>query len=402
MVMMTEEALAEALDAMRPHLNERQRRVVWGALAVAIGPGGIGVVAAAAGAARSTVSIGARQVRERSVPADGRARVKGGGRKPVERTQPGVDDMVDELVDPSTRGDPTSSTRWTTKSARWVAKGLARSGFEVAVSTARKLVRKAGYRLMKLFKTKEAASHPDRDAQFDHINATVAQCLADGEPIISADTKKRELVGEYANNGREWQPTAVPEQVNGHDFPTGVPRAIPYGVYDIGSNEGFVSVGVDHDTAAFAVSSIRQWWYHLGRDRYPTCTTLTVTVDAGGSNGYRPRAWKIELARLAAEIGRDIRVCHYSPGTSKWNKVEHRLFSFISINWRGRPLRDYETVLETIAHTTTDTGLTVTSYLDTNTYPTGVKVSKAEMAAVPIARQPFHGEWNYTILCGRN
>ena len=402
-MMITFAMLATALAEVRSYLDERQRRLLWGAFAAVLGRGGVTLVAAAAGVARSTVSIGAQQVRAGSVPADGRIRAPGAGRPRVEETQPGVDHAVKELVDPTSRGDPTCPTRWTSKSMRWVVKGLVGKGFTVARSTARRLVRGAGYRLMKLFKTKEGASHPDRNAQFEHIAATVADSLAAGEPTISTDTKQRELVGEYVNNGREWQPAKVPEKVNGHDFPhPEVPRAIPYGVYVIGTNEGFVSVGVDHDTSTFAVASIRQWWYQQGRHRYPTAKTLTITVDAGGSNGYRRWGWKTELAKLAAETALNIRVCHYSPGTSKWNKIEHRLFSFISINWRGRPLRDYETILETIAHTTTDTGLSVASHWDTNLYPTGVKVSKAERKAVPLVPHQFHGEWNYTILSGPN
>jgi hypothetical protein len=248
--------------------------------------------------------------------------------------------------------------------------------------------------------TKEGAQHPDRDAQFGHINATVRGFLDAGDPVISVDCKKKELVGEYANKGREWQRSGEPVAVNGHDFPSGVPKAIPYGVYDVGADDGFVAVGVDHDTAPFAVNAIRTWWHTVGKTRYPRAGRLLVTADGGGSNGYRLRAWKVELARLAAETGLEITVCHFPPGTSKWNRVEHRLFSFISINWRGRPLTDYQVIVETIAATCTRTGLTVEAVLDPNEYPTGVKISDAEMKTVPISRHDFHGEWNYVIHSG--
>jgi Rhodopirellula transposase DDE domain len=397
--MVDELVLAKKLEALRPHLNERQWRLLLGAEAEAIGRGGIAVVARASGAARSTVSIGAGQIRS-GMPADGRVRGVGAGRPSSEEAQPGVGEALEGLVGPESRGDPMSLLRWTTKSLRWLVRGLEGLGFVVSEPTVALLLRKAGYRLQAVFKTKEGADHPDRDAQFRFINATAVSFLEDGEPVISVDCKKKELVGEYAQRGREWQPAGRPVEVNGHDFPGGVPKAIPYGVYDVGANEGFVSVGVDHDTAPFAVNAIRTWWETVGRVRYPHATKLMVTADGGGSNGYRLRLWKLELARLANECGLDITVCHFPPGTSKWNKVEHRLFSFISINWRGRPLTDYEVVVETIAHTRTDTGLTVSAALDTNSYPTGIKVSKAAHAAIPLTRQEFHGEWNYTVHPG--
>jgi hypothetical protein len=304
---------------------------------------------------------------------------------------------LEGLVAPDVRGDPMSPLRWTTKSLAKLSKGLALQGFKASTRTVSRLLVKAGYRLQAVFKTKEGNQHPDRDAQFGHINTTAGQFLAAGDPVISIDTKKKELVGEYANKGREWQPSGQPVQVNGHDFPAGVPKAIPYGVYDVGADDGFVTVGVDHDTAQFAVNAIGTWWDTVGRGRYPQARRLLVTADCGGSNGYRLRAWKVALAELAADTGLTITVCHYPPGTSKWNKVEHRLFSFISVNWRGRPLTEYEVIIETIAATTTDTGLTVQAVLDPHEYPTGVKISKAEFDAVPITRHPFHGEWNYTI-----
>jgi hypothetical protein len=391
-----EKALADKLARMRPLLNERQWRHLLGAEAEAIGWGGIRLVARVAGASVNTVSKGAREVRD-GVVDDGRVRAPGAGRPSVPRSQPGVLEALDSLIAPQTRGDPMSLLRWTTKSAVNLAKGLARLGFTASATATAGLVRQLGYRQQATFKTKEGNQHPDRDAQFTYINDLAVAFCATGDPVISVDTKKKELVGEYAQGGREWQPTGQPVEVNGHDFPTGVPKAIPYGVYDLAAGDGFVSVGVDHDTAAFAVNAIRAWWYHVGAQRYPDSTRLLVTADAGGSNGYRLRTWKLQLARLAAEIGRDISVVHYPSGASKWNKIEHRLFSFISINWRGRPLTDYRVIIETIAATTTEAGLTVQAVLDEGTYPTGVKVTNAQMKAVPLTPHQFHGEWNYTI-----
>jgi hypothetical protein len=387
------------LASLRPHLNEKQWRLLLGAGAEAVGWGGIGLVARLSGASRTTVQSGVAQIRS-GVEPDGRVRAPGAGRPPVEAVQPGVEEALEELVGPVSRGDPTSPLRWTTKSVPNLAKGLCAKGFTVGRTTVARLLKQADYRLQRTFKTKEGAQHPDRDAQFGHINATAAQFLVDGDPVVSVDAKKKELVGEYANGGREWQPKGQPVKVNGHDFPAGVPKAIPYGVYDIGADTGFVSVGVDHDTAPFAVNAIRTWWQRVGCTRYRTARRLLVTADGGGSNGYRLRAWKVELARLAAEIGLDITVCHFPPGTSKWNRVEHRLFSFISINWRGRPLTDYQVIVETIAATSTKTGLTVEAVLDPGVYPTGVKISNAQIAAVPLTRHQFHGEWNYTIHSG--
>lgn len=389
-------ALEAKLATMRPVLDERQWRLLLGAEANAIGWGGVALVARVAGVSVNTVSKGARQVRE-GVEVDGRVRAPGAGRPRVEQAQPGIVEVLEALVAPDSRGDPMSPLRWTNKSLSKLVKGLAGHGYVVSDTTVLRMLEVLGYRLMKTFKTKEGAQHPDRDAQFRHINDTAAAFLAAGEPVISVDTKKKELVGEYAQGGREWRPEGQPVEVNGHDFPTGVPKAIPYGVLDLAANEGFVSVGVDHDTAAFAVNAIRTWWQRVGVVRYPTSTRLLVTADAGGSNGYRLRAWKVELARLAAEIGRDITVAHYPSGASKWNKIEHRLFSFISMNWRGRPLSDYQVVVETIAATTTEAGLRVEAVLDEGSYPTGVKVTKAQMKAVPLTPHEFHGEWNYTI-----
>ena len=399
MVSETEEAFVAKLAVVRPFLDERQWRLLLGAEAEAIGWGGIALVARLSGASRTTVQAGVNEIRS-GVEPDGRVRAPGAGRPAVEEAQPGIEDALEELVGPETRGDPESPLKWTTKSLGNLVKGLYAKGLVASKKTVARLLKQGGYRLQRTFKTKEGASHPDRDAQFGHINATAQAFLAAGEPVISVDAKKKELVGEYANGGREWQPTGQPVAVNGHDFPGGVPKAIPYGVYDIGADKGFVSVGIDHETAPFAVNAIRTWWQQVGRVRYPNANRLLVTADAGGSNGYRLRAWKVELATLAAETGLDITVCHFPPGTSKWNKVEHRLFSFISINWRGRPLTDYQVIIETIAATTTKMGLTVEAVLDEGTYPTKLKVSNAQMKAVPITRQAFHGEWNYCVHSG--
>ncbi len=391
--------MAEKLAVLKPHLNERQWRLLLGAEAEAIGRGGIALVARVSGASRTTVQAGVNEIRAGAV-ADGRVRAPGAGRPAVEQVQPGVEAALEALVSPQTRGDPQSPLRWTTKSLSQLVKGLYAAGFVVGKTTVARLLKQAGYRLQAVFKTKEGAQHPDRDAQFRHINTLAGMFLAAGDPVISVDTKKKELIGQYANAGREWQPTGQPVQVNGHDFPTGVPKAIPYGVYDVGADDGFVAVGGDHDTAAFAVNAIRAWWYNVGRDRYSRAGRLLITADCGGSNGNRLWAWKAQLAALAAETGLEITVCHFPPGTSKWNKVEHRLFSFISINWRGRPLTDYQVIVQTIAATTTRSGLTVEAVLDTNTYPTGVKVSAAQRKAIPLQKYAFHGEWNYTIHSG--
>jgi Rhodopirellula transposase DDE domain len=398
--MTTESFLAEKLAVLRPVLDERQWRLLLGAEAQSLGHGGIAVVARASGAARSTVSIGLRQVRA-GVVADGRVRAPGAGRPRVSEVQPGVDQALEDVVAPATRGDPMSLLRWTSKSLRSLVGALRAAGFVVSTRTVARMLRRAGYRLHAVFKTKEGAQHPDRDAQFCYIDALARVFVDGGDPVVSLDCKKKELVGEYANKGREYQPQGSPVKVNGHDFPAGVPKAIPYGVYDIGADEGWVSVGIDHETSAFAVNTLRLWWNNMGKVRYPKAKRLMLTADGGGSNGYRRRAFKVELAAFAAETGLDVTVCHFPPGTSKWNKIEHKMFSFISINWRGRPLTDYQTILELIGHTTTETGLTVSACLDDGVYPTGGKVTDEELAAVPLIPQDFHGEWNYSIGCGR-
>lgn len=394
--MVTETDLRAKLAVLRPHLDERQWRLLLGVEAEAIGRGGISLVARAGGVSRTTVQKAVSEVRAGVVPT-GRVRAPGGGRPAVEASQPGIAQALEDLVAPETRGDPMSPLRWTTKSLAQLSRGLSARGFQAGRTTVSRLLHQAGYRLQAVFKTREGRQHPDRDAQFGYINTLAAEFLASGDPVISVDTKKKELVGRYANKGREWQPSGRPVEVNGHDFPGGVPKAIPYGIYDVGADDGFVTVGVDHDTAIFATNAIGTWWDLVGRPRYPAARRLLVTADCGGSNGYRLRAWKVALAALAEETGLEITVCHYPPGTSKWNKVEHRLFSFISINWRGRPLTDYQVVIETIAATSTETSLSVQAVLDPHPYPTGVKISKAEAEAVPLTRHDFHGEWNYTI-----
>jgi Rhodopirellula transposase DDE domain len=390
--------LAGLYELVAAHLTEKQRRLLAGAGAKALGRGGGARMARLTGLSRPTVYAG---VRELDDPPDPRGRIRrpGGGPKRLAERQPGLLAALDELVDPSTRGDPESPLRWTCKSTRQLADALGTQGFQVSDDTVGRLLKQQGYTLQRTLKTEEGAQDPDRDAQFRYVNEQAREHLAAGQPVVSVDTKKKELVGQYANGGREWQLTGEPERVLVHDFPDAkLGKAIPYGIYDLGANAGWVSVGTDHDTAAFAVATIRRWWEQAGRVAYPQATRLLVTADAGGSNGYRVRAWKTELARLAAETGLAITVCHFPPGTSKWNRIEHRLFSHISMNWRGRPLVSHEVILELIAATRTRSGLRVQAELDQGSYPLGVKVSDRELAAVPLRRHHWHGEWNYTVL----
>jgi hypothetical protein len=327
-----------------------------------------------------------------------RVRAPGGGRKKAEVADPELLDRLDSLIEPGTRGDPESPLRWTTKSTRNLARELTAMGHDISHSVVAKILRSAGFSLQGTRKTLEGAQHPDRDAQFRYINSTAARFLAAGEPVISIDTKKKELVGRFAQAGREWQPSGAPEEVSTYDFPSlAEGKAIPYGVYDIADDSAWVSVGVDHDTSVFAVATIGQWWEQMGKIKYPNATRLFITADGGGSNGHRPWLWKLEIARLAAATGLDITICHYPPGTSKWNKIEHRLFSRITGNWRGRPLETYQTVVSLIANTTTVTGLTVRADLDLNLYPTGIKPTAQQRESIPITRHEFHGDWNYTI-----
>jgi hypothetical protein len=381
-------------------LDERQRRLVLGAAARQIGRGGIKRVAAAVAVSPDTVGRGVSEL-ESGVADEGRVRAKGAGRKPVTEAVPGVVEALEGLVAPLTRGDPESPLRWTSKSTVKLAEELTAGGYAVKARTVAKLLKQRGYRLQANTKVVEGRQHPDRDAQFEYINDAAVAFLAAGDPVISIDTKKRELVGAFKNGGREWAPIGEPDEVNTHDFPgDAVGVAIPYGIYDLAANTGWVNVGTDHDTASFAVESIRRWWRHVGADAYPLVERLLVTADGGGSNGARLRLWKTELAAFAEETGLQITVTHLPPGTSKWNKVEHRLFSQITMNWRGRPLTSHEVVVETIAATTTTTGLQVKAVLDENSYPTGIRISDRDMRAFEtrhVTRHTFHGNWNYDI-----
>ncbi|HEX3981950.1 MAG TPA: ISAzo13 family transposase [Acidimicrobiales bacterium] len=384
---------------MAPHLDEKQRRLLAGSLAEALGRGGSAFMTRASGMSRNTVMAGQRAVAAKVEPTE-RVRAEGGGRPRLIDVDPDVLTNLDDLVEPDARGDPMSSLRWTLKSTRQLATALKEMGHQISSWTVGQLLHQMGYSLQATAKTVEGARHPDRDAQFRHINDAATARLAAGEPVISCDTKKKELVvGKKANGGREWQPKGRPEKVDVHDFPDDeVPKAVPYGVYDIGADEGWMQVGSDHDTAEFAVNAIRRWWSTMGKERYPKATRLMVTADAGGSNGYRNKLWKVELTRLAQETGLEITVCHYPPGTSKWNKVEHRMFSFVTVNWRGRPLTSYRTIVELAAATTTRTGLRIRAEWDDAVYQTGTKVSDNTLKALPIQPDTWHGEWNYTVM----
>src|SRR5947208_5304743 len=389
--------LAAKFAAIFPHLDERQRRLLMGAEARALGRGGIRLVARAAGVREATVSLGVDELDSGAEPL-GRARRPGGGRKRVADLDPGLCPALLALVEPEERGDPMSPLRWTTKSTRKLAAELTAQGHKVGADTVGDLLRHEGFSLQGNAKTVEGKQHPDRDAQSRYINDQVKAHQATADPVISVDTKKKELAGQFANAGREWRPGGEPAATRTHDFPgDSVGKAVPYGVYDITGNAGWVNVGTDHDTAAFAVESIRRWWTAAGRSEYPQARRLLITADAGGSNGYRTRAWKAELAALAVETGLEITCSHFPPGTSKWNKVEHRLFSHITMNWRGRPLTSHEVIVQTIAATTTRTGLRVRAELDTSAYDTGVKVSGRQMDALPLTRHDWHGDWNYTL-----
>ena len=393
----TRQILAAKFQAIFPHLDERQRRLLMGAEARSLGHGGIRLVARAAGVREATVSLGAAELDSGAEPL-GRVRRPGGGRKRAADLDSGLLPALLALVEPDARGDPMSPLRWTTKFTRNLADELTRQGHRVGADTVGDLLRAEGFSLQGNAKTLEGQRHPDRDAQFRYISEQVKAHQETADPVISVDTKKKELVGQFANAGREWRPGGRPVLVNSHDFPQdSAGRAVPYGVYDVTGDTGWVSVGTDHDTAAFAVESVRRWWKAAGRDEYPAARRLLVTADAGGSNGYRTRAWKAELAALAVETGLEITVCHFPPGTSKWNKVEHRLFSHITMNWRGRPLTSHEVIVQTIAATTTRTGLRVRAELDTSTYDTGVKISDRQMDALPLTRHDWHGDWNYTL-----
>ena len=392
------ESLARRYDAVRPHLTERQRRVWLGAEARELGRGGVRIVAAAVLVSPDTVRRGRDELDDPQPLEMGRSRAPGGGRKRAEELDPGLVEALDALVEPESRGDPMTPLRWTCKSLRTLADELGGQGHRASPTLVQRLLHESGYSLQANAKTLEGNQHPDRDAQFRHIHDTAAAFLAAGDPVISIDCKKKELVGQFKNGGREWRPKGDPEQVKVHDFmDKQLGKAIPYGVYDLGANTGWVSVGVDHETSPFAVNTLRSWWAGVGKDVYPGAARLLITADSGGANGSRRRAWKTELAALAAETGLEISVCHLPPGTSKWNKIEHRLFSQITRNWRGKPLNSLVTIINLIGSTTTSTGLTVTAHLDTADYPTGIKISDEDMKNLPITRDAWHGDWNYCV-----
>jgi transposase len=392
-----EDAIRTRYTAVAALLDERARRAVLGAEALAAGRGGQAAVARATSSSPATVRRGLAELGETDL-GKGRVRRAGGGRKRSVDLDPTLRADLEALIEPGSRGDPESPLRWTTKSVRNLAAELGRTGHRVSHQTVAELLHALGYSLQANRKTLEGTEHPDRNAQFEHLNGAVQLALSLGEPVISVDTKKKELVGPFANKGRELRPVGDPTEVLMHDFVIeGLGRAAPYGVYDLAENAGWVSVGTDHDTAAFAVETIRRWWATMGRARYPNATSLLVTADAGGSNGYRLRLWKLELQKFADETGLAVSVCHFPPGTSKWNKIEHRLFSAISANWRGTPLVSHEVIVNLIAATTTRTGLRVQSELDTNAYPAGVSVSDADMKTLYLEADTFHGEWNYTL-----
>jgi len=393
------EQIKRRFDAMQPVLDERLRRLWAAAEALALPHGGITAVAAATGVSRRAIHLGIKELRAASTPpAQRRIRRAGAGRKRLVERDPTLATDLDRLIEPLTRGDPQSPLRWTCKSTRQLAAELQRQGHQVSHVTVAELLHELGYSLQANSKTIEGTAHPDRNAQFEYINHVVDEQLTAGEPVISVDTKKKELVGDFKNAGQEWRPAGDPTPVRVHDF--AIPelgKVSPYGVYDVAQNAGWVSVGVDHDTAAFAVQSIRRWWQSMGHDAYPHATRLLITADSGGSNGYRVRLWKLELQRLADELDLPITVCHLPPGTSKWNKIEHRLFAFISQNWRGQPLVSHEAIVNLIAATSTTKGLTVRAELDRATYPKGVQVSDDEMQAISLQSHSFCQDWNYTI-----
>ena len=392
-----ETIIAVKFSAVVDALDERGRRLWAAAESDAIGYGGDSLVSDATGLSRDTIRVGRQQIYSGIAVGD-RLRAEGGGRPRIEQSQPGLMAALEELVSPLTRGDPTSPLRWTCKSRAKLAAALNKDRWQVSSTTVGHLLSELGYRLQSVRKTGEGMTHPDRNAQFEHINATADDFLQRAQPVISVDTKKKELIGDFKNNGREWQPQNAPERALVHDFPQdALGKAIPYGVYDMGLNEAWVNVGRDHDTPGFAVASIRRWWSAMGESRYPDAQALYITADAGGSNGYRARAWKHELQKFADDTDLQIRVSHFPPGTSKWNKIEHRLFCHITGNWRGKPLRTFETIVDLIGNTRTAAGLRVKAKLDKRKYPLGVVTTDAEMAALSLHCDDFHGEWNYEI-----
>ena len=392
------ESVGRRYAVLRPHLDERQRRLLLGTEAAELGRGGVKAVAEATGAHPDTVARGVREIAGHAEPQP-RVRAPGGGRKKLSETDPALAARLKALVDPETRGDPMSLLVWTTKSTRNLAGALTELGHPVSDRTVARMLRAQGFHLQANTKVTEGRQHADRDAQFRYLADQVAEHAGTGQPVISVDAKKKELVGAFKNGGREYQPAGMPERVNVHDFPDkDLGKAIPYGIYDVFANTGWVAVGTDHDTSAFAVATLRDWWDTIGRTRYPTADRLLICADGGGSNGSRVRAWKIELAAFATDTGLHVTVCHLPPGTSKWNKIEHRLFSQITMNWRGRPLTSHQVIVDLIANTTTATGLRVHCVLDTGRYPTGTSYTNKHIAALPLQRHDFHGEWNYTLL----
>jgi hypothetical protein len=388
--------------SLEPELDERRRRQWAAAEARELGWGGVTAVAQATGLSRTTIIVGTDELalpaKQRAAEA-ARVRHPGGGRRSLTETDPGLLEALEALIEPTTRGDPESPLRWTCKSIRRLADELTRENHPVGAVTVAKLLRQAGYSLQANRKTREGASHPDRNAQFEYINASVHRFLQRGQPAISVDTKKKELVGDFKNAGREWHPQGEPEEVRVHDFLIKtLGKVIPYGVYDMLHNQGWVNVGIDHDTAQFAANSIRRWWNEMGQQRFPQAKDMLITADGGGSNSHRSRLWKVSLQKLADDLGLRLFVCHFPPGTSKWNKIEHRLFSFITQNWRGRPLVNHETIVNLIASTTTRAGLIVKAALDTNHYETKIKVPDEELSRLRMKRHEFHGDWNYTFL----
>ena len=391
-------AIAARYEALKPVLDERTRRLVAAAESQAIGRGGISSVSKATGISRPVIRQGIAELKDPARLAPGRIRREGGGRKKAVDKDASLKADLQRLLESTTRGDPEAPLRWTCKSVRLLTAELKRLKHRISHQVVADLLHVLGYSLQANRKTKEGANHPDRNAQFEHLNGKVKWCLGRRQPVISVDTKKKELVGDFKNNGQEWRPKGEPEQVRVHDFvDPELGRATPYGIYDLGRNHGWVSVGMDHDTAEFAVETIRRWWRSMGQPAYPHAKRLLITADAGGSNGSRLRLWKLELQKLADETGLRIVVCHFPPGTSKWNKIEHRLFSYISQNWRGKPLRSFETIVSLIAATTTSTGLKVHAELNTKSYQPGLKVSDQELAQIKLRRDRFHGDWNYEI-----
>ena len=392
-----EATIVEKYAAVEAVLDERGRRVWAAAESRVIGYGGDALVSDATGLSRPTIRAGRREIESGAV-ASGRIRRPGAGRPPIEQSQPGIKQALEKLVDPLPRGDPESPLRWTCKSRAQLTAALSKAGWRVSSTTVSRLLHELGYSLQAVRKSQEVRSHPDRNGQFEHINTKADDFRQRSQPVVSVDTKQKELVGDFKNGGREWHPEGRPEKSRVHDFPQdAMGKAIPYGIYDMGRNEAWVHVGRDHDTPAFAVASLRRWWRVMGKRRYAQARALFITADAGGSNGYRSRVWKHELQKFADETRLRIHVSHFPPGTSKWHKIEHRLFCHITQNWRGKPLRTFETIVDLIGNTRTAAGLRVTAQLDQRKYPTGVVITKAEMAALSLHRNEFHGDWNYEL-----